>query len=286
MAGEIRKLLGKNVIIHNGLSVGVAWTSVCVSHEPLEPSPEDEEEEEEKEKEEAKAGAADPPQQAPSSPSFAKTDAGNGPGSPGSVGTAAATVVTGRGGGGAGKTDRPASPREGENPEHAEKHPGRKRNNHRRRRDGSREESRKKKKTDRGRKKGGGGDRDTGESGGSGSGGERAGREGQRQRQRRNRRRHKSLGACSPRKSTPKRGRRRVWGRGKASATDVSSGEEVRLFFPWLFARRRRFCVPFPFGGGKFFRPFLHWFTRLSETCTERNFSVSRNGHAQGRDIN
>lgn len=43
---EIRKALGRNIIVADGLSVGVAWTSVRVSHEPpVPPAPPPPEEE-------------------------------------------------------------------------------------------------------------------------------------------------------------------------------------------------------------------------------------------------
>lgn len=81
----IRKALGKNIIMRDGLSVGAAWTSICVSHEPP---------------------AAEPPP-AQRTPSVAQTSSPSGnsgithrtrapPQSPSSPGTAdASTVVAG-----------------------------------------------------------------------------------------------------------------------------------------------------------------------------------------------
>lgn len=220
VAGEIRKILGKNIAVHNGLSVGVAWTSVCISHEPPDPPAEHD-------KEAAEPAAADA-LQSPSSPSSAKVNDATGPASPGSVGTAAATVITGRGRAGAVKKANTTSPRDRYDPEHANKQPGR-RGGRQHRPHGSRE--REMKKRGRGRKNGtgAGGGSDRGNRKSDGSRGEKTDRKGRRQRQRRGKRRAKSLGSFSPSRGIPKRDQR--WGRGRgkngASTTDRSGGEEV-----------------------------------------------------------
>lgn len=203
---EIRKALGRNIIVADGLSVGVAWTSVCLSHEPPPPLPPEEE-------------SLSPP----ATPARGQHDGtrGEGIGSPGGY-TDAATDVDGhvrrqqrtrgeatkRGSGGGKKGGKKRSVRQ-------------------------KAQSRRKGRKRGGGDRGGGQSDGGGDSDGSGGGGRaeeeiRGRQSGQNKATRgagRQQRRPKSTGALPTRRRVPRRG-----ARDRGAATGQSSGEEVRSF--------------------------------------------------------
>ena len=203
---EIRKALGRNIIVADGLSVGVAWTSVCLSHEPPPPLPPEEE-------------SPSPP--ATSAPGHHDGMGSEGIGSPGGY-TDAATEVAGharrqqrtrgeatkRGSAGGKKGGKKRSVRQNE---------------------GSRRKGRKRGGGDRGGgQSGGGGDSDGTDGGGQAEEGRRARQPGPNMTTRgarRRRRRPKSTGALPARRRAPRKG-----ARDRGAATGQSSGEEVRYF--------------------------------------------------------
>lgn len=250
VADEIRKVLGRNITVHTGLSVGVAWTSVKISHEPPDPPTEEEEKKAAPAAAEAEAEAeAKPPPTSSSSPSSSstkKTDVGTIPGtvseivppdtgtspdappspdSPGSVGTGAATVPAGRRQT-TSKKQTPNSPGDGIG------NPGPAGDIRQRRRGESRDKETKKKKQQKKKRRGrrrdggsGGGDQGCRGSGESGSEANKAGEKGRRKRRRRDQRRPRSAGVLSRRQHV--RRRRGGKGRGRSLTNDRSSGEEV-----------------------------------------------------------
>lgn len=243
MTDEIRKVLGRNISVHAGLSVGVAWTSVCISHEPPEPPPKDEDKE-------AAPAAAKPRLSTPPSsgkinvravpetvPETGTSPGAPAPDSPASVGTAAATVVAVRRAfvrkeASGDDNPRPAGKdgqrRPGGSPEKEMK----------KERTKNQKKEKKKKHKARGHRRGDGGSGSgSGSDGGgndkcyrangeSGSRGDKAGGKERWKRQRRDQRRPRSTGAHSPRKHVPKRRRRKE--RGGSVTNDRSSGEKVR----------------------------------------------------------
>lgn len=226
VAEEIRKVLGRNTIVHNGLSVGVAWTSVCISHEPPDRSKEEEQASAAAAVEAAGANEKGDTRKMPETLTVPETEKhldDHAPESPGSIDTAAVTVATGH----------PAAGRQKlkQRPGYDNRSP-----NQTSKRLAEDKESRKKKIKGRERRAGGeGSDGDgTGRSGGSGgSGGEKTGGRVRRQRQqRRDQRRPKSIGAFSPREERARRGRGR--GKHRGSTSDRSSGEEVGPCAPFV----------------------------------------------------
>ena len=218
----IRNSLGRNIIVADGLSVGVAWTSVRISHEPPAPQPEDE-------------------SPSPPTPDLNGTRGGGDIAPPGFPDSTAA-VATGN----ARRRPRSRKQKTGTKRGSSEGGKGGKEERSTRQKEELLPVRRKRRKKGVDRDGGGGG----GDGGGDDSGGggrgraeaRRARRSGQdemggaerQQQRRRRRRRPKSTGALPARKKTHKRAKARG-----GAVTGQSSGEEVRTFYTHIRAKHR-----------------------------------------------